>query len=409
MKKLSVFSLIFSFLFILSCEDKKDTTPPEVTITSPSNDSKVNEVVTVTCMSTDNKEVTKVELWVDGVNTGLTDETEPYSFKWNTTEYKDGDHTLIVRGYDSSDNEGDSPPVKVIVENKDSIPPVVTILNPENGSTVSILVTINCISSDNKGVEKVELWIDGKSTGLIDETEPYSLEWNTITYDDGSYLATVRSYDTSGNTTDSDPITLNVVKTITFGNEDYSLEGTTSIDCNDCGHNGDIPNEIGYMTNLKNLTIMNNNQITGNIPTEIGNLTKLESLVFVNNKQMSGEIPSEIGNLINLEDLQLQGNQLTGSIPSNIGSLTTLTSLTLSGNQLTGEIPSEIGYLTNLQNLRLQDNLLTGVIPESICDLRRTLSSNGNINVNRNQLCPPYPTCLENLNLIGTQDTSNCG
>ena len=122
MKKLSVFSLIFSFLFILSCEDKKDTTPPEVTITSPSNDSKVNEVVTVTCMSTDNKEVTKVELWVDGVNTGLTDETEPYSFKWNTTEYKDGDHTLIVRGYDSSDNEGDSPPVKVNVDNTVSVP-----------------------------------------------------------------------------------------------------------------------------------------------------------------------------------------------------------------------------------------------------------------------------------------------
>jgi hypothetical protein len=122
MKKLSVFSLIFSFLFILSCEDKKDTTPPEVTITSPSNDSKVNEVVTVTCMSTDNKEVTKVELWIDGQSTGLIDETEPYSFKWNTTEYKDGDHTLIVRGYDSSENEGDSPPVKVNVDNTISVP-----------------------------------------------------------------------------------------------------------------------------------------------------------------------------------------------------------------------------------------------------------------------------------------------
>ena len=52
--------IILPLLFILSCEDKKDTTPPEVTITSPSNDSKVNEVVTVTCMSTDNKEVSKV-------------------------------------------------------------------------------------------------------------------------------------------------------------------------------------------------------------------------------------------------------------------------------------------------------------------------------------------------------------
>ena len=63
---------ILPLLFILSCEDKveKDTTPPEVTITSPTNGSKVNEVITVSCMSTDNKEVSKVELRVDGVNTG---------------------------------------------------------------------------------------------------------------------------------------------------------------------------------------------------------------------------------------------------------------------------------------------------------------------------------------------------
>ena len=62
MKKLSVSSFIISLLFILSCEDKKDTSPPETTITSPSNGSTVNEMVTVSCMSTDNKEVSKVEL-----------------------------------------------------------------------------------------------------------------------------------------------------------------------------------------------------------------------------------------------------------------------------------------------------------------------------------------------------------
>ena len=129
MKKLSVISLIFSLLFILSCEDKKDTTPPEVTITSPTNGSKVNEVITVSCMSTDNKEVSKVELWVDGVNTGLTDETEPYSFQWNTTKYQDGDHTLIVRGYDTSDNEGDSPPITVKVDNTVSVPNSISITN----------------------------------------------------------------------------------------------------------------------------------------------------------------------------------------------------------------------------------------------------------------------------------------
>ena len=61
MKRLWV---IFTLLFVFSCEDKKDTTPPEVTITAPSSGSTVNEVVNVTCMATDNKEVSKVELWV---------------------------------------------------------------------------------------------------------------------------------------------------------------------------------------------------------------------------------------------------------------------------------------------------------------------------------------------------------
>ena len=135
MKKLPVSSFIISLLFILSCEDKKDTTPPETTITSPTSGSTVNEMVTVSCMSTDNKEVSKVELWVDGQSTGLIDETEPYSFEWNTTKYQDGDHTLIVRGYDTSDNEGDSPPITVKVDNTVSVPKGVSVksVNFSNG------------------------------------------------------------------------------------------------------------------------------------------------------------------------------------------------------------------------------------------------------------------------------------
>ena len=88
----------------------------------------------------------------------------------------------------------------------DTTPPTVTITFPE--SSVSEAVSITCISTDNEGVEKVELWVNDVSTGVTDNTEPYSLDWNTTTYDDGSYVITVRSYDTSGNTTISDPITL---------------------------------------------------------------------------------------------------------------------------------------------------------------------------------------------------------
>jgi hypothetical protein len=91
----------------------------------------------------------------------------------------------------------------------DTTPPMVTITFSTEGS-VSELISVTCMSSDNEGVEKVELWVNGVSTGVTDETEPYSLDWNTATYEDGYHIIIIRSYDTSGNTTDSDPITLTV-------------------------------------------------------------------------------------------------------------------------------------------------------------------------------------------------------
>jgi hypothetical protein len=95
----------------------------------------------------------------------------------------------------------------------DTTPPTVTISYPLTNSTVSEMVTINCISSDNEGVEKVELWVNGVSTGVTDNTEPYSFDWNTTLADNGSYSITVRSYDTNENTTDSEPIVLTVDNT----------------------------------------------------------------------------------------------------------------------------------------------------------------------------------------------------
>ena len=132
------------------------------------------------------------------------------------------------------------------------------------------MVPITCISTDNEGVEKVELWVNGVSTGVTDETETYSLEWNTITYDDGSYGITVRSYDTSGNTTDSEPITLVVYKTVELGGEYYSIE-TTELDLSYSGLTGSIPPEIGNFTNLTYLGLSYNN-LTGEIPESICDL-----------------------------------------------------------------------------------------------------------------------------------------
>ena len=162
--------------------------------------------------------------------------------------------------------------------------------------------------------------------------------------------------------------------------ECYSIENTTQLD-------------------------LGNNQLTGPIPPEIGNLTNLTWL-YLSNNQLTGPIPPETGNLNNLIYLDLGSNQLTGSIPPEIGNLTNLEWLYLSNNQLTEEIPLEIGNLNNLIYLDLFNNQLTGEIPENICDLNINWSSSSYFSISNNQLCPPYPSCIEDY--VGYQDTTNC-
>ena len=147
-----------------------------------------------------------------------------------------------------------------------------------------------------------------------------------------------------------------------------------------------------------------------NPPTEVtlwGEVYSIENTTYLDLQynQLTGEIPPEIGNLTNLERLWLHGNQLTGEIPPEIGNLTNLIYLNLYDNQLTGSIPSEIRNLTNLNQLYLYYNQLTGVIPESICNLNINWSSN-NFKIFYNQFCPPYPSCIEDY--VGEQDTSDC-
>ena len=111
-------------------------------------------------------------------------------------------------------------------EEQDTSPPTVSILSPLTNSTVSEIVTINCLSSDNEGIKKVELWVNGANTGVSDNSEPYELKWNTTDdeasnwdgyslIDNGVYIITVRAYDNSDNTTDSESITLEVNNNIT--------------------------------------------------------------------------------------------------------------------------------------------------------------------------------------------------
>lgn len=117
---------------------------------------------------------------------------------------------------------------------------------------------------------------------------------------------------------------------------------------------------------------LNENNVTGNLPPEIGNLSELQLLKLYNN-DFQGVIPIEIEKLTNLRELELDNNNFTGQIPTQISNLVELETLWLNNNNLSGEIPNEIWNLTNIKNLYLGNNelVLTNGIPEEIKKLTK--------------------------------------
>lgn len=137
-----------------------------------------------------------------------------------------------------------------------------------------------------------------------------------------------------------------------------------------------IPEEIGNLTLLTSLGLYDNNLNT--IPATIGNLTLLNSLFLYDNNL--NNIPSSISNLENLVWLSFFNNQLT-SIPDEIGNLVNLEKLILYENQLTS-IPPNIGNLLNLEYLELHNNQLDSlpVEIENLSNLVCLPLDNNNLN-----------------------------
>jgi thermitase len=186
-----------------------DTTAPTVAITAPVASSTVSGLVSVDTSSGDNVGVVRAELRVNG-STVATDTSAPFAFSWDSTTVANGMASLSVVAYDAAGNFKASTAVGVNVANAsatstptvDTTKPVVTILSPTKGSTVSGSVTINVKFSDNSGssnLREQKLWIKGKvvATGTGDTL---SYTWNTSGLKAGSYEIRGTVSDAAGNT-----------------------------------------------------------------------------------------------------------------------------------------------------------------------------------------------------------------
>jgi Leucine-rich repeat (LRR) protein len=157
-----------------------------------------------------------------------------------------------------------------------------------------------------------------------------------------------------------------------------------SLERNNNGLNGTIPDEIGLLTSLT-LLDLHGNQFSGTVPLELGSLTALTSL-YLSRNAFTGTLPSQLGSLSDLTSLSLNESAFRGTLPSELGSLTALTKLVLYSNDIQGNVPSEFGSLTALTYLDFSATNINGsTVPEKLCNLGRTVF----ITVT----CAPSPLC----------------
>ncbi|KAG6639445.1 hypothetical protein CIPAW_10G101000 [Carya illinoinensis] len=162
-----------------------------------------------------------------------------------------------------------------------------------------------------------------------------------------------------------------------------------------------LPNSVGNLsTSLQRLHLYYCN-IKGNIPEEIGNLSSLIDLSLHHN-ELGGPVPTTIGRLHMLQGLVLYGNRLKGSIPYTLCHLGILDTLNLGGNELYGNIPACIDNMTSLRTLDLGFNQLTSSIPLRLWRLTDLLL----VDLSSNSLNGPLPLDIGNLNVLRALDLS---
>ncbi|RHN41177.1 putative protein kinase RLK-Pelle-LRR-XII-1 family [Medicago truncatula] len=206
-----------------------------------------------------------------------------------------------------------------------------------------------------------------------------------------------------------------------------------------CGIDGNIPQEVGNMSNLLYFNLHGNN-ITGPIPGTFKELQKLQYLnlgnnglqgsfieelcemkslgeLYLQNNKLSGVLPTCMGNMISLRrinvgsnslnsriplslwslrdilEINFSSNSLIGNLPPEIGNMRAIILLDLSRNQISSNIPTTINSLLTLQNLSLADNKLNGSIPKSFGQMVSLIS----LDLSQNMLTGVIPKSLESL------------
>lgn len=95
----------------------------------------------------------------------------------------------------------------------DTLAPAVGITNPTGGASVSGLVAVDVGASDNVGVTKVELRVNGQVLAT-DTAAPYQFSWDSTKVSNGSHALTATAFDAAGNVKTSSNVGVTVANNV---------------------------------------------------------------------------------------------------------------------------------------------------------------------------------------------------
>lgn len=177
-----------------------DLINPAVSLTAPSDGALLQGTVSLVAEASDNVGVTRVAFFVNDTQVG-EDSSVPYSHDLDTTALANGAVVLKAVAWDAAGNSAYAT-VNATVNN-DSTPPQVSFTIDQNADNVVGVLQTTITASDNQGIARVELLVDGTLQGS-DSTTPYGISLDSTALANGSHILRVQAIDTAGNTAGAD-------------------------------------------------------------------------------------------------------------------------------------------------------------------------------------------------------------
>lgn len=173
-----------------------DNTRPVVSLTAPASGATIPGPVTVSATATDTGGMARVDFFAGATLIG-SDTTSPYAFTWDPAGFPSGATTLTAVAHDLAGWSTTSAGASVTV-GPDTTAPSVQPSNLYVNQRLRGAYVVTPTVSDDVGVVRVELYVDGALTGTS-TAAPFSLTWDTTVLADGNHDVYLRAYDAAGN------------------------------------------------------------------------------------------------------------------------------------------------------------------------------------------------------------------